>query len=185
LRGARQVGKSTIVRLFAKERGLRLAEVNLERHPLLDEVFATLNLASIVSALEAICNQEFDDQKTLQFVAQELVANHQSADPPPLCYWLREGKKDNAEVDFVLQKDLEVVPIEVKSGSPGTLKSLAQFLYKTKQKEAVRVSNILPRKDSMTVSISTGTAMEPVKYTLLNVPIYLVGKLFQQSRIDP
>jgi predicted AAA+ superfamily ATPase len=33
LRGARQVGKSTIVRLFAKEAGLKLAEINLERHP--------------------------------------------------------------------------------------------------------------------------------------------------------
>jgi predicted AAA+ superfamily ATPase len=40
VRGARQVGKSTLVRLFAQEAGLKLVEVNLERHRELATVFA-------------------------------------------------------------------------------------------------------------------------------------------------
>jgi predicted AAA+ superfamily ATPase len=32
IRGARQVGKSTLVRQFAEDRGLVLNEINLERH---------------------------------------------------------------------------------------------------------------------------------------------------------
>ncbi|MGD9224340.1 MAG: AAA family ATPase, partial [Desulfobacteraceae bacterium] len=39
LRGARQVGKSTLVRRFADQQKLILNEINLERHPDLDTVF--------------------------------------------------------------------------------------------------------------------------------------------------
>ncbi len=39
LRGARQVGKSTLVRRFAENNKLILNEVNLERHLYLDNVF--------------------------------------------------------------------------------------------------------------------------------------------------
>jgi len=38
IRGARQVGKSTLVRNFAEQQGLKLHEVNLERHRELDRV---------------------------------------------------------------------------------------------------------------------------------------------------
>lgn len=36
LRGARQVGKSTLVRLFCKENNLKLCEINLEKHKTLN-----------------------------------------------------------------------------------------------------------------------------------------------------
>ena len=54
LRGARQVGKSTLVRLFAQEQGLTLIEVNLEKHPHLDAVFKTLDVNKILRSLEAV-----------------------------------------------------------------------------------------------------------------------------------
>ena len=54
LRGARQVGKSTLVRLFAKTESLALCEINLERHLFLDEIFKTLDMESIIRELEAI-----------------------------------------------------------------------------------------------------------------------------------
>ncbi len=41
IRGARQVGKSTLVRQFAESQGLVLHEVNLERHPTLANLFKT------------------------------------------------------------------------------------------------------------------------------------------------
>ena len=53
LRGARQVGKSTLVRQFAAQQGLTLNEVNLERHLGLDKVFATLDTSLIRAELEA------------------------------------------------------------------------------------------------------------------------------------
>ena len=48
LRGARQVGKSTLVRQFAANNELVLAEINLERHLYLDAVFKTLDLERII-----------------------------------------------------------------------------------------------------------------------------------------
>ena len=42
LRGARQVGKSTLVRRFAELNNLILNEVNLERHLFLDDTFKPL-----------------------------------------------------------------------------------------------------------------------------------------------
>ncbi|MBF0199133.1 MAG: AAA family ATPase, partial [Planctomycetes bacterium] len=41
IRGARQVGKSTLVRQFAEQHDLRLHEVNLEKHRALNAIFET------------------------------------------------------------------------------------------------------------------------------------------------
>jgi len=48
LRGARQVGKSTLVRQFAANNEMTLAEINLERHLYLDAVFKTLDPDRII-----------------------------------------------------------------------------------------------------------------------------------------
>jgi len=52
VRGARQVGKSTLVRLFAEKRGLNLIEVNLERYPGLSSEFAAMDVKRIVREIE-------------------------------------------------------------------------------------------------------------------------------------
>ena len=59
-----------------------------------------------------------------QFVAQELIAHSNERMPPELYYWHREAKSSNAEVDFLLTQDGNILPIEVKSSSKGSLKSL-------------------------------------------------------------
>ncbi len=58
LRGARQVGKSTLVRQFAANNGLALAEINLERHLYLNAVFKTLDIDRIIYELEAVAKQK-------------------------------------------------------------------------------------------------------------------------------
>ena len=57
IRGARQVGKSTLVRQFARSHGLHLNEINLERHPNLDPVFQALDLPSIRRELEGLLDR--------------------------------------------------------------------------------------------------------------------------------
>ena len=54
LRGARQVGKSTLVRLFAERRGRPLVEVNLERHADLGPAFAKNDPVHLLNVLEAL-----------------------------------------------------------------------------------------------------------------------------------
>lgn len=54
LRGARQVGKSTLIRQFASSHKLVLNEINLERHLTLAKVFASLDIKRICAELDAI-----------------------------------------------------------------------------------------------------------------------------------
>lgn len=63
-----------------------------------------------------------------QFVAQELIAYGRPTSKPELHYWHREVAASSAEVDFLVPKDGMVVPIEVKSGTRGGLKSMQLFL---------------------------------------------------------
>ena len=62
-----------------------------------------------------------------QFVGQELLGRGDAYEKPCLFYWLREGKTGNAEVDYLITSGRSVLPIEVKSGKSGSLKSLAYF----------------------------------------------------------
>ena len=59
-----------------------------------------------------------------QFVAQEILAQEQHG----LYYWSRDAKSSNAEVDFLISYQNQIVPIEVKSGKGGSLKSLHLLL---------------------------------------------------------
>ena len=63
-----------------------------------------------------------------QFVAQEYIAYTSIKQPGELYYWHREERSSNAEVDFLFLLNGKIVPIEVKSGKSGTLKSLQLFL---------------------------------------------------------
>lgn len=63
-----------------------------------------------------------------QLVGQELLAYADASEPSDLYYWSREKKGSAAEVDYVVAIDDKVVPIEVKAGSTGRLKSLQVFL---------------------------------------------------------
>jgi len=63
-----------------------------------------------------------------QFVHQEYIAYTAQHTPPSLYYWHRETKQSNAEVDFLFVRDSTIVPVEVKSGRFGHMKSLKLFL---------------------------------------------------------
>ena len=59
-----------------------------------------------------------------QFVAQQLLCNHSKN----LKYWARTNKNSNAEVDYVIENNGLIIPIEVKYGVTGKLKSLHLLL---------------------------------------------------------
>jgi len=66
----------------------------------------------------------YDGAMAEQFVGQELLV----AGETTLYYWAREAKSSTAEVDYLLAKRGRTVPVEVKSGSAGRLRSLHLFL---------------------------------------------------------
>lgn len=63
-----------------------------------------------------------------QFVAQELIAYQSQLTQIELFYWQREAKNSQAEIDFLIGMNGNIIPIEVKSGKGGHLKSLHYYL---------------------------------------------------------
>jgi len=59
-----------------------------------------------------------------QFVGQELLVAQDSE----LYYWARQAKSSTAEVDYLIVRDGEIIPVEVKAGSSGRLKSMHLLL---------------------------------------------------------
>ncbi|MFM8765325.1 MAG: ATP-binding protein, partial [Spartobacteria bacterium] len=76
LRGARQVGKSTLVREFAKAAGLELLEVNLERHAALDSVFRSLDVVRLVREIEGLLGRRVVTENALLFLDEIQATPH-------------------------------------------------------------------------------------------------------------
>ncbi|MDR1342051.1 MAG: DUF4143 domain-containing protein, partial [Prevotellaceae bacterium] len=62
------------------------------------------------------------------FVGLELLKASSCYTQQGLYYWQREKPGSLAEVDYVIQKNEAIVPIEVKSGATGAMQSLHLFL---------------------------------------------------------
>ncbi len=95
---------------------------------------------------------------------------------PALYYWHRDQKGSNAEIDYVMQHRNQVIPVEVKAGSTGSLKSLHFFMGLKKFTTAVRINSDLPSQTAVNVKNHQG---EQVQYTLFSIPFYLMSKLHQ------
>ncbi|MEW6041944.1 MAG: DUF4143 domain-containing protein, partial [Elusimicrobiota bacterium] len=70
------------------------------------------------------------------FVGQEILAYSPPDQKAELYYWHKEERSSNAEVDFLIQKQGQIQPVEVKSGAVGILKSLSLFLKTHPQSNA-------------------------------------------------
>ena len=92
-------------------------------------------------------------------------------------YWLREGRSNNAEVDYVAEFGGHVVPIEVKAGRAGALKSLHQFVAEKRVGLAVRFDASPPSLQTVDTRVRRGGGSERVRYPLLSLPLYLVERL--------
>ena len=57
-----------------------------------------------------------------------------------LYYWVRQAKNATAEIDYLLSRDMKVLPFEVKAGVQGGMKSLWDFMREKKLQQAVRCS---------------------------------------------
>jgi predicted AAA+ superfamily ATPase len=112
-----------------------------------------------------------------QFVAQHLAFLGRSDVSPFLMYWLREGRSKNAEVDFIAQLEQEIVPIEVKAGKSGSLKSLQQFVFEKRVMFGVRFYLNPPSIQHVTHSLSQTEGTVIVDFDLLSLPLYMVEEL--------
>lgn len=97
-----------------------------------------LNLSKII--LEVDFNSINKGAIAEQFVGLELLKYSDPYQQQSLFYWHRETASSNAEVDFVIQKENEIIPIEVKSSGKGSMQSMYQFIKEKKSKRGIRLS---------------------------------------------
>ena len=57
-----------------------------------------------------------------------------------LYYWVRLSKNSLAEIDYLLPSHLTILPIEIKAGNQGGMKSLWAFMREKHLSEAIRCS---------------------------------------------
>lgn len=112
-----------------------------------------------------------------QLVAQHLLYRGPSWERPALYYWLREGRSGNAEVDFLLEGPQGVVPLEVKVGASGSMKSLLRFVMEKGSPSAVRLDMNPPSLQRVRHRIGTGNGAGSVSFDLLSLPLYMVGQV--------
>lgn len=100
--------------------------------------------------------EEFKGALTEQYVLQQLVVNPEN----DIFYWSSDTA--TAEIDFLIQNEDGIVPVEVKAEENLQAKSLRQFYEKYHPERAVRMSMSDYRKQDW---------ME-------NIPLYHIGEIF-------
>lgn len=94
--------------------------------------------------------------------------------PPLTYYWRRDKKGAEAEVDYIIAHENQVIPVEVKAGKSGSLKSLHQFMQAKEKTVAVRFNSDTPSLGPVRIKDTSGSFLE---YNLLSLPFYLLGQL--------
>jgi predicted AAA+ superfamily ATPase len=110
-----------------------------------------LDLKSIIG--DNVLFTEFKGALTEQFVMQQLCA----AEIDYIGYWTND--KSTAEVDFVVQHEGEIIPIEVKATENTKAKSFKLFCEKYQPQTAIRTSLSDFKQESW----------------MTNVPLYIIG----------
>lgn len=157
------------------------AQADFSKYKLL---FLDIGLMNRVCGLDWLAINSMDERKLInegsiaeQFIGQHLLYLKDQYETPKLFYWLREQKTSNAEVDYIISRGDTILPVEVKSGKSGSLKSLLQFILEKKSKLALRFDLNLPSIQDIQHKIQQGKQAEEVQVKLISLPLYLVGQV--------
>jgi predicted AAA+ superfamily ATPase len=105
--------------------------------------------------------QEFRGTLVENYVAQEMMRQNHD-----LFYWSSAGE---AELDFLVQHEDKIIPVEVKSGASSRKKSLLTYIKKYQPHLTMRASPMNLKLDGQ----------------VLNCPLYLIGNLVKLlSKVD-
>jgi len=114
-----------------------------------------------------------------QFIGQHLLFSRYLYQEPELYYWVREKKGASSEVDYLIAEGPNIIPVEIKAGKTGSLKSLHMFIKERKSPLGIRFCSSLPSLfNNETVVINK----EQLSYRLLSLPLYMVGQCRRMIR---
>lgn len=129
-----------------------------------------LNIQSAMLAMNDL-NDAYRGAIIPHLITQELMSLNTSKATKPN-FWVREKNQSSAEVDLLVQHGPFTIPIEIKSGKEGKLKSLHQFVQASPHPYAVRMY-------AGPFSVEQHTTREGKKYLLMNLPYYLGTQLHE------
>ncbi len=102
-------------------------------------------------------------------IGQELLSVQYSPEAL-ITFWVREKRQASAEIDYLYNFNGRLIPVEVKSGASGKLKSLQIFLDNSDADVAVRFY-------SGKYSVEEQRTSAGKKFKLINLPLFLSPKL--------
>lgn len=132
-------------KILMSDIGLYSAALNLSKELLLSEDIVLVNKGTLAE----------------QFVGQEIIANAAPTQSEQLHFWSRDVKASRSEVDYVISVDGHIIPVEVKAGKTGRLKSLHIFMKEKKSPIGLRLGDV-------PLSFEGG---------ILNVPLYMASEV--------
>ena len=102
-------------------------------------------------------------------IGQEILAFQYNA-LSALHFWVREKKESTAEVDYLFPYDGLIIPIEVKSGKEGTLKSLHSYMDLAPHDMAIQFY-------AGALNITNAITKNGKQYQILNLPYFLGSQI--------
>ena len=129
-----------------------------------------IGMRSEIAMMDDI-NAVYHGQVGEQIAGQTLLAMNTTRNAN-LHYWYREQKGATSEVDYLIVINDRLVPVEVKSGKTGTLRSLHIFMDESRRDFALRIYSGNIRTERI-------TTLNKKKFTLFSVPFYLLFKIHE------
>lgn len=124
----------------------------------------TLGIQAELMAMDDLSNN-YKGALIPHLITQELISLNTFSYTKPN-FWVREKRQSSAEVDLVIPFKILLIPIEIKSGKTGNLKSLHQFVDQSEHKYAVRIYG-------GKFSIEEARTPSGTDYLLMNLPYFL------------
>ena len=109
-------------------------------------------------------------------VGQELLSSEHNA-LHQLNFWIREKKDATAELDYLIQFNNKLVPLEVKSGASGRLRSLHQFMDRAPHDIALRLH-------AGTFKMDTVKTIAGKEFRLVSLPYYCGSQISAYLKSD-
>jgi predicted AAA+ superfamily ATPase len=97
-----------------------------------------LNMAEIIAAQDINAINKGNIAEV--FTGLEIIKNSPCDTKGQLYYWHKEKRASNAEVDYIIQHNERIIPIEVKSGIRGKMQSMRLFIAEHNTKKGIRLS---------------------------------------------
>jgi len=127
-----------------------------------------LDLDQLVTANEGGLAEQFTGQQLLSFLPFYIDKQ--------LYYWSREKRNSEAEIDYLLEINNMILPVEVKAGKSGTLKSLHVFMTEKNRQTALRINSGLPSEVLIKTKVLVNKQLKDVQYHLISIPFYLLNE---------